>query len=121
MDKQHFDAWGRKCYEWFQLKRVITHKPSLRILSNHMLYQLVIFPNVEIRIYKTCPPSLEMYTYGCGRDQHEMLDMNARRLCAFRRFYKRYAQAGWSREETASYVAFRREARVVVDPLRRFF
>lgn len=121
MATQHFDAAGRPCYPWDQLKVVFRNEPCFPLLKRFLLCHLLVFPHIEIRIYKNGSKIIEVRRYGIGRDlcfarQSTQLIMERLRV-----LYRDYAKRGWEKRETAFYVAFCKPGCVVRDPRKRWF
>lgn len=112
MKQKHFDAKGRECYGWLDLKEIITNKESLDLLKRFMLFRLNVYPFIEIRIFPSHPESAEIRLYGCGNDQVRSIELNPPQLDRLRKFYLQAGKRGWKVEKTERFIAFRRDARV---------
>ena len=120
MDK-HYDAAGHPTYDRTRLLEAITHEPSRAILRSSLHARIIVIPCVSIRVYLKHPETVEVIRHGTGPQISNTYEVSPRALQALRKTWKDATAKGWSKRVTALYCELYREARVIRDPLRRFF
>lgn len=118
--KKRFDARGKVCWDHQYLKSSCRDAKNIDLLDRCMLFQLEIFPEIEIEILFSAPGTIRVRSSYVVPDRDEYHELNSSQLAKLRTFYRTCVNKGWERICQPGRVVFKRRAVILRDRLRRY-